>query len=116
MKKLISILSLALVMLASACGGGGGVTCSPEMTAFMADLKGKSDDVSAALTKYAANDSIDRKDMDMYDLSDASFVSCETKDGKKWCTMEAKAGITVRTYVLCWEGGKITSVEDKGMK
>ena len=117
MKKLISILSVALIMVATSCGGGASApTCSPEMTAFMGDLKGKADDVSAALTKYAANDSLDKKDMDMYDLSDAKVTVCEKKDGKEWCTFEAKAGMTVRTYTLCWEGGKITSVEDKGMK
>ena len=115
MKKLISILSLALMVVFASCGGGSGVDCSPEMKGFMGDIKGKAADVTAALAKYG-KDSLDAKDMDLYDLSEATVTVCEKKDGKEMCTFEAKAGMTVRTYMLTWEGGKITAVEDKGMK
>jgi len=104
-----------MLLVMSSCGGSGSADCSAEMKSFMGALKGKADDVSSALGQYGA-EGLDRKDMDMYDLQDPTCTACEKKDGKEICTMEAKAGMTVRTYVLTWEGGKITSVEDKGMK
>lgn len=115
MKKVIAILSLATLIVFSSCGGGSGAECSAEMKSFMEMIKGKADDVSAALTKYGT-EGLDTKDMDMYDLSEPTVTACENKEGKEWCTMEAKAGITIRTYSICWEGGKITAIEDKGMK
>lgn len=115
MKKIIAILSLALTVVFVSCGGGSGVECSAEMKSFMAEIKGKSTDVEAALAKFGT-DSLDAKDMGMYDLSEPTVTACEKKDGKETCTFEAKAGMTVRTYTVTWEGGKITAVEDKGMK
>ena len=104
-----------MIVFASCGGAKSGADCSPEMKSFMADIKGKAADVTAALAKFG-KDSLDSKDMDLYDLSEATVTACEKKDAKEVCTMEAKAGMTVRTYVLTWEGGKITEVEDKGMK
>jgi hypothetical protein len=115
MKKLVSIFAVAVLLFSTSCGGKkAGADCSPEMTGFMAGL-GSSAKVSAALKQYG-KDSLDTKDMGMYDLTDPKIVSCDKKDGKETCTFEAKAGMTVRTYTLGWDKGKIVSVEDKGMK
>lgn len=106
---------IALAMVLTSCGGKGGgssdIKVPAEMTEFMGMLKGKSDATDAALTKYAA-DGLDKKDMQMYDLKNPKVLSAD----KDCCTMEAKSGMTTRTYVLCWEAGKIKSIEDKGMK
>ena len=81
------------------------------MNAFMLKLKGKSSHVERALRIYGARH-LDTKDMDMYDLRSPRVVA-----SKGDCrTMDANAGMTVRTYVLCWKGGKISTVEDKGMR
>lgn len=108
-----------------AAGGGTGgaktadtapkVEVSPAMTAFIADLKGKSSDVAAAL-KTHGNAELKTADMEMYDLQSPT-VTASKKDGDKECyTMDAKAGMTTRTYDVCWTGGKITEVVDKGMR
>ncbi len=47
-----------------------------------------------------------------YDLLDAKVVSV---DGQ-CCVMEAKAGVTTRSYKLCWQDDKVTSIEDLGIK
>ena len=91
------------------------VEVSPAMTAFLADLKGKSKDVEAAIKTHGA-DGLDHKDMTMYDLT-AAKVTAAKKEGDKECyTFDAKAGATTRTYDVCWTGGKISEVTDKGMR
>lgn len=110
-QKLILLVVVAITV--HACGGSGSseVKVSAEMEAFMKQLNGSSDNVAAALTQYGTPE-LDRKDMDMYSLENAKVVNAD----KDCYTMEAGAGMTVRTYVLCWAGGKITSVEEKGMR
>lgn len=112
-KQLIVLIVVAVTVYA--CGGSGSSSSetkvSPEMEAFMKQLNGSSDNVAAALTQYGTPE-LDKKDMDMYNLENAKVVSAD----KDCYTMEAGAGMTVRTYVLCWEAGKIKSVEEKGMR
>lgn len=126
MKKLSCMIVLC-VALAFGCGkkdeGGddkGGdkgkpaaakVDVKPEMKTFMGKLDGKSDSVTAALKAHGV-DGLDSKDMDMYNLEKATV----TKSDGDCYTMDAKSGMTTRTYVLCWKDGKIASVEDKGMR
>lgn len=84
---------------------------SAEMTDFMSMLKGKSNFTEEALAKYGINEETD-EDMGLYDLKEAKVIAVNNE-----CyTMEAGSGMTIRTYILCWEAGKIKSVEDKGMK
>lgn len=83
----------------------------PEMEAFMEQLDGKSQSVVTALDTYGVAD-LDRKYMDMFNLEKAKVVSAD----KDCYTMEAGAGVTVRIYLICWEAGKIKSIEEKGMK
>jgi hypothetical protein len=129
MKKLAIALALAAAFTTAACkdkdkaeGGGGTTTTeapkadvSPEMQAFLAGIKGKSTDVEAAIKAHGA-EGLDHKDMTMYDLSSPKVTGTK-KDGDKTCyTFDAKAGMTTRTYDVCWTGGKITEVADKGMR
>ena len=129
MKKLAIALALAAAFTTAACkkdkdkeAGGGTTTTeapkadvSPEMQAFLAGIKGKSSDVEAAIKAHGA-EGLDHKDMTMYDLSSPK-VTATKKDGDKTCyTFDAKAGMTTRTYDVCWTGGKITEVADKGMR
>jgi hypothetical protein len=88
------------------------VEASAEMTAFLAKFDGTDEAVTAALKEYGADDSVADNDMGMYTLGEPKVVS---KDGDCY-TFEAKAGITVRTYDVCWADGKINKIEDKGMR
>jgi PBP1b-binding outer membrane lipoprotein LpoB len=114
MKKIVSsiiVLSLT-VFLFSGCGGKKTkVEMSKEMKEFVQMFKGQSTDVQAALQKFAV-DSLKTNDMSMYNLENPKVISKEAD-----CyTFESKAGATVRTYKVCWENGKISKIEDKGMK
>jgi len=111
MRKLL--FAFIITTAIAACGGkkGSTVSSSPEMESFMKMLDGKSSTVETALGKYGS-EGLNKADMDLYDLKDPKVVAT---NGNCY-TMEAKSGITTRTYDLCWESGKIKSVTDKGMK
>lgn len=128
MKKFAIAFALAAAFMTVGCKdkdkaeGGGGTTTeapkvdvSPEMQAFLAGIKGKSSDVEAAIKAHGV-EGLDHKDMTMYDLSSPK-VTATNKTGDKTCyTFDAKAGMTTRTYDVCWTGGKISEVTDKGMR
>ncbi len=113
MKKTLSLMGLLiLVLVAFGCGGGEKVL--PEMKEFMAGFDGTYQAVESVLEKFAPG--VDDQDMDIYDLKSPKIVSTEEQGDQVCYTMEAKAGITIRTYVLCWKEGKIVSIADKGMR
>lgn len=91
------------------------VECDQNMMDFMAMLKGSYKDVEAALAQFGA-EGLETADMDMYDLKEAKVVACQKSETGECCTMEAGAGMTIRTYDICWTDGKITSIVDKGMR
>ncbi|MEK7226489.1 MAG: hypothetical protein AAB221_12530 [Bacteroidota bacterium] len=116
MKKtfLASALFTCLLIITS-CGGGGkkesSVKVSTEMQDFMNNLNGRSASVTVALQQFGVA-GLDDKDMDMYDLASPKVLEA---NGNCYL-LQCKSGMTKRKYNLCWEGGKITSVEDKGME
>ncbi|PRQ05707.1 hypothetical protein [Enhygromyxa salina] len=88
------------------------VEVSEDMKNFMAKFDGTDPAVTAALKEFGANEEIADDDMGMYMLKDPKVVSAEGD-----CfTMEAGAGMTIRTYNVCWAEGKINKIEDKGMR
>ena len=107
-----TFLLLAVFSLVSCGGGAAGVEVNAEMKEFMGMLKGSHTDVEAALAKFAANDDVKDNDMSMYDLKTPKATAAEGDS----VTMEAAAGMTTRTYKLCWADGKINKIEDLGMK
>lgn len=112
--KSIIALFFSASLLFTSCDSKPSTEVNKEMTEFMALLKGGDKDVDFALKKNASTPAIAQNDIIMYKLSEPTVVSVSA-DGKCYM-MEAKAGITVRSYNICWEGGKITGIEDKGMK
>lgn len=111
------IVTLTLFTLASfftACGGKGekksAVQVSPEMQDFMNNFNGRSASVTVALEQFGKA-GLDDKDMDLYDLKEPKVLEATGSCYLLQCT----AGMTKRKYNICWEGGKISSVEDKGM-
>jgi len=125
--KKFSFVLVLVAALAAGCkdkakdGAAGGdkpaaakVEVSPAMTAFLADIKGKSSDVEAAIKTHGV-EGLDHKDMTMYDLSSPKVTASEKRGDKECYTFDAKAGMTTRTYETCWANGKIAEVVDKGM-
>lgn len=90
--------------------GASAIEISAEMKGFVGGM-GTSDKVEASLKKYGA-EGLDAKGMEMYDLKDPKVTA---KSGDCF-DFEAKAGMTTRTYAVCWKAGKIEKVESKGMK
>lgn len=90
---------------------------SPEMAAFLKELDGTDDGVKKALKKVA-KPGLDDKDMTMYTLKDAKVIKTDKKSDKMTCyDFEAAAGMMTYTfYGVCWEGGKIVSVEKMDSK
>lgn len=116
MKKTFLAISLfTCLLIIISCGGGGkkesSVKVSTEMQDFMNNLNGKSASVTVALEQFGTP-GLDDKDMDMYDLKEPKVLEAS---GNCYL-LQCKSGMTKRKYNLCWEGGKITSVEDKGME
>lgn len=117
MKKTFLSLSLfACLLIITSCGGAGekkesSVKVSTEMQDFMNNLNGRAASVTVALQQFCVA-GLDDKDMDMYDLASPKVLEA---NGNCYL-LQCKSGMTKRKYNLCWEGGKITSVEDKGME
>jgi len=86
-------------------------TLSTEMQDFMLNFNGRSGSVRVALDEFGKA-GLDRKDMDLYDLDKP--VVLET-NGNCYL-MEFVSGITKRKYNVCWDGGRIATIEDKGME
>src|SRR5688500_8830907 len=124
MKKFF--LALCAVTLLSSCGSKPGEkertatnekqetreskdnNVSTEMNAFMDRLNGSSDNVAIALKEFG-KDSLATQDMEMFNLEQPKVI--ETSGN---CyLLRAKSGMTYRRYNVCWEGGKIVSVEDR---
>ncbi len=123
MKRLISlVLATSLGLPLAACGkdeasgpAAPAVTTIPEMQEFLGRMNGTAAKVKSSLVIHSVPGTA-TQDMEAYDLKDPT-VTAEEKRGAQTCyTFDAKSGATTRTYVTCWEGGKIVLVEDKGMR
>ena len=87
------------------------VTLSTEMQDFMLNFNGRSASVRVALDDFG-KPGLDRKDMDLYDLDKPVVL----ESNGNCHLMQFVSGMTKRKYNVCWEGGKISSIEDKGME
>jgi hypothetical protein len=110
-KKFFSFAILAGIFMFMFSCGGPKVEVSKDMSDFLAMVKGTSSDVTNALAKYATDEQ-KNNDMSMYDLKEPKVTA---KEGDCY-TVEFKAGMTTRTYKLCWADGKINKIDDLGMK
>jgi hypothetical protein len=85
-----------------------------EMREFMGSF-GTSAKITEALKRHGAPD-LDTKDMGRHDLTSPRVLKAELHGAKLCYTLEAKAGETARTYLVCWDGGKIVAIDAIGMK
>lgn len=88
---------------------------SEEMRGFVAMLDGKAASVTRALKKYGRKGLSDGN-MDLYDLGKPKVTRAYAAGVANCYSLEGEAGMTVRKYDLCWEGGKLSNVFDRGMK
>ena len=113
LKSVIAVLCSVAVLVGVGCTKAEAVEASPEMKQFLAGF-GSSSKVSAALKAHTAP-GVATQDMEMYNLTAPTVTATEVKGAQTCYTFDAKSGATTRSYGVCWEGGKIRSVEDKGM-
>lgn len=82
----------------------------------MSEFNGSYEGVSQALNKYAEKEILD-DDITRLDLKNPKLVLLEKISSKQECyTMEANIGVMTKTFVICWENGKVYSIEDQGFK
>lgn len=121
MKKLFTAAALSAAIFIASCGGGADkpAAANPgKMNEFMAML----DDTEGSSKKAADSYFSDSLKSSMEASSDLGFTNYTMKEAKvtavegQCCTMEAKAGLTTRSFKLCWQGDKVTSVQDLGIK
>ena len=84
---------------------------SAEMQDFMNNFNGRAASVTVALQTFGKPE-LDDKDMDLYDLKEPKVLEV---NGSCYL-LQCASGMTKRKYNICWEGGKISSIEDKGME
>lgn len=87
----------------------------PDMPGFLALFDGTCQGVEAALNAYGVP-GLQRQNMDWFDLREPQVVKEEADGARVRVTLDAKAGITVRTYALVWEGGQIVEVVELGLR
>ncbi len=79
------------------------------MADFNSIIKGSHEDVSKAVEKYAADEKLFDNDIVYFGLSNPKVSKVE---GDCY-TVKFEAGITYRTYEICWEQNKIVSIEER---
>lgn len=133
MKNLFTIAALTVVTFITSCSGAEagatGDTPAEKVTKTETAAPGKMNDLMAMLdgTEGCGQKAVDAFFSDSlknslnesnsltfanYNMMEAKVVAAEGQ----CCTMEAKAGVTTRSFKLCWTGDQVTGVEDLGMK
>jgi hypothetical protein len=104
----------ATLPAAEAAQPAAAVTATPEMQQFLGAF-GSSTSITRALQKHGKK-GLATHDMGLYDMTEPKIVSSTTVGARTCYTVDAAAGMTTRTYAVCWEKGKIVEVDDKGMR
>lgn len=133
MKNLFTAAALTVATFIASCSGAeanattetgtekSGKTAVPnpgKMNELMALLDGTEGCAQKAVNTYFTEDlknSLDESNsltFANYNMMEAKVIAVEGQ----CCTMEAKSGVTTRSFKLCWQGDKVSSVEDLGMK
>lgn len=131
MKKLFAVAFSAVIFIAcsSNTDATGGDATTEKQTKTAVPNPGKMNDLMAMLdgTEGCAQKAVNAHFTDElknsleesnsltfanYNMEEAKVISVEGQ----CCTMEAKSGVTTRSFKLCWQGDKVSSVEDLGMK
>lgn len=111
MKKIFRSIIVLASLLFSSCGNANFNKAIPEMQTFMSYF-GSFDKLQRGFAKYGA-EGLDTKDMDIHDLKEPEITAIK-EEGEKHCyTISATDPLEKKlVYTLCWEKGKIISVEE----
>ncbi|RQO30158.1 hypothetical protein DBR32_11270 [Taibaiella sp. KBW10] len=134
MKTVLTVTTLTVAIFIASCGGAdakstgtiaadktpkaAAVKNPGKMKEFMAMLDGTDGSAKKAADTYFSEElknslaESNKLTFNDFNLQDAKVVSV----AGDCCTMEAKAGVTTRSFKLCWQGDKVTSIEDLGVK
>lgn len=134
MKNIFSAAALSIAIIAASCSGATAhstgeapkeiptkkvAPSSPgKMNEFMAMLDGTEEGVKKAAETYFSDD-LKNSQAEESNLTITNFMLSDAKvvsSNLPCCIMEAKAGVTTRRFELCWEGDKVTSIKDLGIK
>jgi hypothetical protein len=134
MKNQISnFLAVILFIAFTSCGGSQTETSTSEtstteatteqkatnpgkMDDFMKMLNGTSEGATKAYQTFAS-DGLKQYDAEMSDLTAYNLKDPKiTSVTGMCCIMEAKAGVTTRSYKVCWVDNKISGIDFQGMK
>ena len=90
------------------------VQVSTEMNDFLSQF-GSATSIGKALKKYGSK-GLDTKDMELYDIKSPKVTKTK-KNGAFTCyAFDGKAGMTTRSYDVCWAGNKIARIDELGVR
>ncbi len=82
------------------------------MADFLSAFTGDSDVIESAKKKYAAANLDDPDTIDAYNLEAPEILS---QDESGCYSVRTKAGVSLRTWEICWQGGKIKTIKQTEM-
>lgn len=90
------------------------VEVTAEMNDFMSQF-GTGTSIGKALKKHGTK-GLDTKDMELFDIKNPKVTKAK-KTGAFTCyAIEGKAGMTTRSYDICWSANKIARVDELGVR
>jgi hypothetical protein len=90
------------------------ILVSTEMNDFLAQF-GTATSIGKALKKHGQK-GLDTKDMELYDIKSPKVTKTK-KNGAFTCyAIDGKAGMTTRSYDVCWSGNKIARIDELGVR
>lgn len=108
MKKILTILNVAVIALFIQACGGSSVEVDPNMKSFMDEIQ-SSKSMVEAVVKFASNPDMET-DLDYYELTEPTVKGMTETDGNKCYEMNVKHGMIDSDCVVCWKDGKVESV------
>jgi hypothetical protein len=90
------------------------ILLSAEMNDFLAQF-GTATSIGKALKKHGQK-GLDTKDMELFDIKSPKVTKTK-KNGAFTCyAIDGKAGMTTRSYDVCWSGNKIARIDELGVR
>jgi len=132
MKNIFTTAALSVAIIMASCSGAEAnpagaapketktaATSTPgKMKEFMAMLDGTEGSAQKAADAYFSEE-LKSKLAEGNSLTFTDYIMSGAKvvaSNAPCCTMEAKAGVTTRSFKICWQDDKIISIEDLGIK
>lgn len=90
------------------------IELTAEMNDFLSQF-GTGTSIGKALKKHGAK-GLDTRDMELFDIKSPKVTRAK-KDGTATCyAIDGKAGLTTRSYNVCWSSNKIVRIDELGVR